>query len=262
MEKNDFCQDILKTIKEENITPKARWQFLCKEYGVWVVGALSFIIGSISFAVMLYMLVHNDWAAREHLADSAAGFVLGSLPHVWIALVALFIFFAHYNLKHTKRGYAYNPYVIVLFTVAGSVVFGTVLYHTGLGRVIDDSLVEHVPQYQKLFQERQDRWEHPERGVLGGRVIVIHDKHHFDIETKTGDLWQVDATRAEVRGEEVGEKIRVIRIVGEPGEGRVFIAEIIFTDQRGPGMKRMELRRGDKTAPSHPFPRRELQSKR
>jgi len=260
--KDDFCQNLLKTIEEKNITPKARWQFLCKEYGVWVVGVLSFVVGSISFAVMLYMLVHNDWAARHHLADSTVGFALGSLPHIWIALVALFVFFAHYNLKHTKRGYTYNPYVVVLLTVAGSVVFGTVLYHTGLGRVIDDTLVERVPQYEKLFGERKERWEHPERGVLGGRIIMIHDKQHFDVETRGGEVWQVDASGAKIMGEEVNEKMYAIKVVGEQAKDRVFIAEIIFTDQRGPGQKRMLLRRGDKTAPAHPFPRREVQFKR
>ena len=51
-----LSEKVLKEIKEKKIEPAPRWQFLLKDYFVWLSFAASVIIGAIAFCVILYFL--------------------------------------------------------------------------------------------------------------------------------------------------------------------------------------------------------------
>jgi len=141
MRKPNFVDKVLETIEKEKISPITKRHFLMRECSIWGVALVSLVVGSLAFAVVLYMIINNDWDVYENINDSLIEFIILSLPYFWLLLVSLFIITVEYYLKHTKKGYRYQIHTIIFVSVAGSVVLGTLFYNIGLGRAIDTVLV-------------------------------------------------------------------------------------------------------------------------
>jgi len=56
----EVTKNTLQKIKKENIKPIPKWQFLLKDSLVWGLFVLNLILGSIGFAIALYLLTNND----------------------------------------------------------------------------------------------------------------------------------------------------------------------------------------------------------
>src|SRR3989344_8809285 len=104
----DLGHKIIETIKDEGLRPKPRWQFLLKNYVLWGLTLLAILIGSLSFAVIIYMFVNSDWEVYALVADNITAYVFLILPYFWILFLALFALVAYYNLRHTKNGYRFS----------------------------------------------------------------------------------------------------------------------------------------------------------
>lgn len=228
MNSQNIEEKILETIKEKHLTPKPKWQFLLKDYLVWGSGLISLISGSFAFAVIIHMIITNDWDVYEYINNSLLGFILVTLPYFWLVFLALFTVIAHYNFKHTKKGYRYHLRTIVIISVTASIVLGTLLYNIGVGQAIDEALSQKLPLYNQFINQRKSIWVRPEKGVLGGVIILIIDDNHFQIKDFHRKMWQVDALRAakhplvEIV---VGNRIRII---GRPVNENTFEAQLIM----------------------------------
>jgi len=168
---NDSSKNTLEKIKESKIKPKPRWQFHLEQFGIWAFATLSVIIGAKAFAVIIFRLVNNDWEVRKHLGRSLLDHTLLTLPYLWIMVMALFVLLAYYNARHTKKGYRYSVYGIVIGTVLASLFLGGALYSTGFGYEIDFLFSENLPGYQNVMPNRGEFWSQPAAGFLSGEVI-------------------------------------------------------------------------------------------
>ena len=100
MTAENFTQKILEKIKTEKIAPTPAWQFLVKDSLIWIFFGLSVLIGSVSFAVITF-IVFND-ATFELLKNNWLIDCLKILPYFWFALLGVFIFVAFVNLNTPK----------------------------------------------------------------------------------------------------------------------------------------------------------------
>ena len=146
-EDKQFGQFILDKIKEKKLAPKARWRFLLKNYMVWGLGLVSFLVGSISVAVVLYMLTYNDWGVHTELSQNFLAYIIISLPYFWLVFLGLFLAVVYYNFKHTKHGYRHSVSTVLLVSILASVVTGIFFFGIGMGKVIDDILSRQAPYY-------------------------------------------------------------------------------------------------------------------
>ena len=153
--KENLSKKIIEKIKEEHIQPKPKWQFSLKAYLVWLLSALSLFIGSLAFSVVLYLIINNDWDVYVHITDNLIKFTILSLPYLWIVLLLLFVIISYYNFKHTKKGYKYHFYIILLSSILLSIIFGSLLYSIGVGRALDNILAVKMPMYEKLIFDRK-----------------------------------------------------------------------------------------------------------
>jgi len=237
---NKFAKDILEKIEEKKIKPKPKWEFLLKNYIIWIFGVLSLIIGSLAVSVIIYMLRHNDWEIYENVTNSLLEFILVTLPYFWLIVLVFFILAADYNLKHTKKGYKYNLSLIIAVSLGVNVVFGVLLYNFGIGQAIDDILGENAPFYREIINRRVPLWDHPEEGRLMGKIIKIESIDKFMIQDFRQGDWMIDAKDARIMPMikiEIGEDIR---IVGEPFADHQIKAFIIMPMGPGRGfLKRM-----------------------
>lgn len=191
MDTNDFDQKLVAKMKEGGMAPKPRWHFLLKDSVIWASGTLSLLIGAAAVSIMIYLFQDNGWEVREQTHKSLWEFFLLTLPYFWIIFLGLFIFTLYYNLKHTKRGYRYPVWVIIVTSILVSVILGCFFALLGLGEQVDNILGERVPLYSQVVNRHMDFWFNPDEGRLAGIVTIKNDDNSFNIQDPRGDDWLV-----------------------------------------------------------------------
>lgn len=233
-EEKNISSSVLEQIQNKEIAPKPKWSFLVKDSLVWIFGLLSLFVGSIGFAVILYMILNNDW---DVITDAASkrSIILASLPYFWIVVMVLFVLITEYNIRHTKNGYKYTLSTIALGTISASVVFGSLFYAIGFGKQIDYLFEENIDIYNRFLAPKHRVWTNPENGLLTGMINTI-TKNKLIIETIEDEEWTVlidDATYFGLLGKEEIEEGMVIRITGEIVDEMQFDADSIKIQPKG-----------------------------
>ena len=248
MKPNDkFSELIINKIVEEKIKPKSRRHFLLRDSVIWGVGIFSLIVGALSFAVLIYLFINNDWDIYAQITDSLGEFILLTLPYFWLSALGLFVFIVYYNIKHTKKGYRYPLPAVLVFSVIISVLLGGLFFKARLGRAIDDVLGDRAPFYTKVFNRQVSHWTEPEEGRLSGIVVSIVNDSEFLLLDLEKNEWRIISTRKESLPPDLIRVKRPVRLMGE------IVAEDLFEVERimpiGPGRK-FFIRHGGMRLPS------------
>lgn len=211
--------NVLETIKTCKLCPKPKWQFLLKNYVIWSAFAVAVILGSFSFSVALHMIVTGDWDIYEYSGKSFFEFCLIILPLSWIIVLGAFAFLAFYNWKHTKHGYRYRTYAIMLLSIGASGIFGFLLYNAGFGKKVDAMVSKSLPFYHKSKDDAMDAlWLQPDRGLLSGKIVEIQDSQAIVIEDSSGEKWDVQITEETIKKDCCKKKGKSVRIIGKKGQ--------------------------------------------
>lgn len=227
----DTNNTILDRIAEENISPIPRWKLVMKNILMWVFGILALFVGSLAFAVILYMVSENEWGLYSENKSNPASFILTTLPYFWILLVIIFTLAARLYIRHTKKGYKFSVPLVAGGSIGASILLGSVFYFTGLGNIIDKTFEEQVPLYARYLSPHHRPWLHPEEGLLAGKIIEIEENEIIiiDIDDEEWDVVLVED--AEDDYEEL-ELYMFIRMIGETVDDHVFEAEHILLKPR------------------------------
>jgi len=225
MDTNDFDQKLVAKIKQDNIAPKPRWHFLLKNYVIWAIGLLALLIGAAAVSVMIYLFKYNGWEIQEETHKSLWDFFLLTLPYFWIIFLSLFVFILYYNFKHTKHGYRYPVWFMVMASILSSIILGSLFFLAGLGEKIDNVLGERAPLYDIVINRHVDFWFKPEEGRLTGIITKEKDEQGLIIFDAQMNPWQVimqpDFPSEELR---LNQPVDIIGRVSGPNK---FEAEII-----------------------------------
>lgn len=210
MDEKDISQEILEKIKEVEPTP--RWQFLLKDYLVWFLASFSLMASSLAFAVVLYMLIDNDWDVYTRISNSLLEFVFLTFPYFWLIFLGGFILITYYNFRHTKHGYRYPLSKIFLASLLINILLGTFLYNVGVGQAIDNAVAKRVPFYKELINKRKHIWSRVDDGLLGGVVTAIEEEY-IVIKDMEGNVWAIkhfNTTTPEFVRLQIGQPVRII----------------------------------------------------
>src|SRR3989339_953679 len=245
MEEKDISQEILDKIKE--VKPKPRWQFLLNDYLIWFLASFSLIVSSLAFAVVLYMLVDNDWDVYTRISNSLLEFVFLTFPYFWLIFLGGFILITYYNFRHTKNGYKYPLSKIFLASFLINILLGTFLYNVGVGQAIDNAVAKRVPFYKEFINKRKHIWSRIDDGLLGGVVTAIEEEYILikDIE---GNVWTIkhfNTTTPEFVRLQLGQPVRII---GQKIDSQNFEMFIMLP------MRGMHWMRGQNFPPAVPPP--------
>lgn len=243
--KKDLGKQVLSKIKEEKMKPKPKWIFSARELLFWIIFSISLILGSASTSLIIFIIRNNDWDLYVRLGHSLVEFVFITLPYFWLIFLLFFIIFSYYNFKKTKSGYKYNTLLIVLINILVSIILGFMLYACGLGAEMEDSLEKNIPPYGRMFYQRHEMWNKPEKGLIAGVIISFNSKESFEIMSLERKKWEILGEEAVVvpklvlrEGEKIkviGEKISIDTFEAE--EIRPFIEERLFFERN-----RIEMR--------------------
>jgi len=88
MNKENLKNKILEEIKEKDISPKPRWQFLLKDYCIWVLGGISIFIGGIAFSLIVFVLMNSDWESYRYLSNGFFEHLVKMAPYLWIMVLS------------------------------------------------------------------------------------------------------------------------------------------------------------------------------
>ncbi len=230
---NTLDKKIIKAIKEKKLTPRPRWQFLLKNYLIWGGGVSSLLFGSLAFAMILFMLLNNDWRMYEHISGSLLKFIILTAPYFWLLFLLVFIMVAYFNLKHTKKGYRYSLLSIIIGSIALSMFLGGGLYVAGLGQKIDDILGKRAPFYERFINRRMGMWANPDRGLLTGVLIDKISDNEFVLLDMERKEWLILMNKATFAPEMILATGTPIRLMGKLLEESIF--EVTRIMPMGPG---------------------------
>lgn len=203
---------VLEQIKQEEVKPKPRWTFLLKDWVLWGTGAIAILLGALSLSVIFFVVKTNDWDIYHHITAQPFGFVLESMPYLWLIVLGLFIFIAQYQMHHTNNGYRYPLSAVVLVLIGISAIGGILFSRFGLGKVIHESLEGRSPLYRQLASPKTQRWAKPMDGRLAGEVLSIESDEFMLLDINDQE-WEVYLPEEPLFHEylpEVGERVRVL----------------------------------------------------
>ena len=228
MNKN-LSKKILDEIEKRHLEPKPRWQFLLKRRLFWALFAVSTLLGGLAIAIIIFIFLDHDPDVSIYLHQTMFEDVLLTIPYVWLALLFLFIFVSWYTFRQTKKGYRYRTARIVILSLGMSIILGLLLNTIDVGERIHSFLIKNVPFYDTVVQTLEDEWTQPQRGLLGGVIIQTEEKEDYIVlRDFHGNIWQVEISSVQEKGEVKLKVNSKIKIVGEMKSAGVFIAHEIF----------------------------------
>jgi hypothetical protein len=223
----DISEKTLEKIKEENIVPKARWQFLLKDYFLFGFFCASIIVGALATSAILFMLTETDWDVYEYLDRSLFEHIMISMPYLWILVLFVFIFSAYYNFKYTRKGYHYEVSLVIVCSIAVSLFLGFLLFYTGLGRGVHEMFMRQVPFYNNFIYDKTEVWENPQKGLLGGRITDIKNDDEFMLLDFRGKIWEVERGSEDCCAPILVKKGNKIEMIGRMDDDNIFFVELI-----------------------------------
>ena len=223
----NLADKIVSKIKSEEIKPKSKWIFLLKDYFIWSIFGFSIIIGGLALVVILFIFTTSDWDMYRYLEGGFGMHFLTILPRLWIGTLILFLLVAYYNYRHTKSGYRYKAYLVVLASIIMSVAIGTGLFFMGLGSKIEQSFANNLPYYCGYMQHRMEMWNQPEKGLLAGEIVKIKKDDILEVKDFNNNIWQIDVSDTLWRGGGIVRTGKQIKIIGIKKTDDEFIAQEI-----------------------------------
>lgn len=242
---SNVTEKILNTIKEKKIAPKPRWHFIIRQALIWLTTFLSMVVGSLTFSVIIFRMVNNDWEVLKFINRSPAVHVFNTLPYIWIVLLILFVGLAYYNTRHTKGAYKYSAYWFLIGSVVISMLVGSIFYALGIGPRVHMA-VQHFPVMQQLMLDREAAWLEPENGLLAGEISqMLSGVGVFTLTDFEANEWVIVPAKDYMAPPHfiftVGEQVRIIGKI-DSDEEMQFIANRIFPYHMGPGQFKPEMR--------------------
>jgi hypothetical protein len=204
--KVNISDKALELISKGQIKPIPRWEFVARNWGLW----LAFLV-SLGF---LILGISVSWfGLRGNIIT----------PHLWLVIVVIFLGLSFVLFEKTKRAYRFQSWqVIAMISVIGLIV-GGVVFKLGLPSRIDRRLEAGVPYYRTMVPMKMTAWNNPEQGYLSGKIVEINNDNFLleDFEDKT---WVITG-KPLIRGRVEIKINQEVKLIGNMMSENVFVAE-------------------------------------
>jgi hypothetical protein len=212
-----LSESVLEKIETEHVDQVPRWQFMLSEYVIWVLWALSVCIGAVAFSLIIFFMIHAGLAPFEATHDDLFRFFLEVMPYAWVIVFALMALLAHYNLRHTKRGYRFAVWQVLASSIVVSFFGGVALHASGVGFHVDHLIGERMPALPSFHMIETRMWQHPQEGRMIGTFKEMTERPNVvlfrDFE---GENWELDTEELNPLDLETlmeGTKVRVVGLI-------------------------------------------------
>jgi hypothetical protein len=227
-------ESVLERIEREGIKPHSRFYWLTQEYGLWTIWAISVVMGSLALAVVSFSSLYIGYALYEATHDNFLTFLLDTMPYLWFLAFAALMLSAHFNLRHTKKGYRYPPFLVIGASLGFSVLGALFLHFFGAGYYLDYYLGRNLDAYQSRAEFESLTWQNP----LAGRLIgtgrapdsagVVSGVIFMDIKDKEWQLLTNDLSEHDDTLLRSGRKVRVLMATTSKQHEEVLVVCGVF----------------------------------
>lgn len=227
MTSNDLKNHILERIKKDGIKPVEKWKIDLASDAFWSGFVFLAVLSGLSLCALVYLLSEADWHFPHNAAIGRIEYILSVLPYFWIILLLVFLILSYYNLRNTKKGYRYEFKKIAGITFLIVVASGSIIYISSAHVAVDEVFFRRVPFYVRLANSKENVWNRPEKGLLGG-MIIVSSPQTLEIEDFNGRQWKIiSVNEAVVRPAVKLVPNEEIRIIGQALEQNTFDAREI-----------------------------------
>lgn len=251
-ERTPVCDSVLQRLERDSVHPRSRLFFQSRECLIWTLWFFTLLIGAVAVAVTLYVSMSVPYTLYEATHDNLLTAFISALPYVWILIFMLTVYLALVNLRHTKHGYRYQVYTLLVGSILLTVMVGTAMHTVGGGYVLDQTIGEMIAMYPSYERQRYVAWQKPEQGRLIG-TLLPHEKststeqdfsdYEFVFADMHQELWQIDTSELRQNDIEllhtVGEQ--EVRLLGTSTSPGVFKVCGVFPWEPGLALSREHL---------------------
>lgn len=222
-----ISQKVIEKIKQEKISPKARWNFLLCRSAIMALLIFFVIAGAVSLGIILSIFSQFEVGkivGRPH----GVGILFLSLPFIWIILLIFFAILAIAEFAKTRHGYKYKTTYVGGIFILVIIILGTILYELSFSDNMENYLSKNFPAYSQIVRTPERVWSQPDGGLISGKIIENEDeKEKLYLMDWDEEIWEVDYSQALIRPrvkKELGEKVKII---GEKEADHKFKAQEI-----------------------------------
>lgn len=220
-----LSKSVLTEIKKAHLKPTPKWQFVVWRVLFWVLFIASVFLGSLAFGVIIHEVLGMEWSFVGYVGKNrAVGFLL-VLPYIWLAMMAVMIFFAHKAFAKTSKGYRHKPLHVIGLVLVLSFVLGGVAHQVRMSQGFEDLVYANVGPYADWQEFRGEMWVNPEGGILVGQISEVDSETVFIMDTTNGDVWAVDIKDGKCKGKCDPEVGMGAFVVGKSTEEFYFEAD-------------------------------------
>ena len=223
MTKVNASQKALEKIMKGEVKQRPRLFFVIKNILLWTFGILSMIAGALFVSVIIFTVMNSDMDLHREVYGYAISCITLCTVLVWFVLFGAFVILCDVSVRHTKRGYVYPLRVILLIHIGASILFGAVLYVTGIGCYVDDILGANMRFYYDVEKRRAASFHVPDKGFVMGR-IVQRDDQVLEVVSPQGDQWTIAIANISPQKQEHLRDSEYAVFLGTVNDRNIFIA--------------------------------------
>ena len=153
---NELSDNILNKLQAQGVTPTPRWHFLLTRSVFWTLAIVSVLIGSMAFAVGIFVFIDNSEVTPAAMEQSQIADVAQNIPFIWLAVLLLFTISAYFGFRNTRTGYRYATAKVILAVVLASILLGLALDEFDFGQRTHEFLLSHTKFYDSVIHSRDD----------------------------------------------------------------------------------------------------------
>lgn len=194
--KINISDKALKLINQQQLKPIPKWEFVAKNWGLWL-----------GFFISLGLLILGIGVSWFGLIDNII------TPYLWLFIAFIFLGLTFLLFEKTKRAYRFQKWQVAIMIGVVGIVVGGAIFKIGLASMVDRSLESRVSFYRQMVPMRMMVWNNPDQGYLSGVITDITDTNNFEIKDFNGNTWRVTGQDPLIRGRVqmiVGEEIKLI----------------------------------------------------
>ena len=194
--KTNISDKALKIINGAKIKPIPKWEFIVKNWGLWL-----------GLVVSLGLLVLGSSLSWFGVIDKII------TPYLWQLIVIIFLGISFLLFEQTKRAYRFQKWQVALIIIIGGLIFGGALFKIGLASRIDRNFESRFSFYRQMVPMKMMVWNNPESGYLSGVIVKIISVGDFVIRDVDNNSWTITGTNPIVRGRVkmiIGEEVKLI----------------------------------------------------
>lgn len=220
--KNSISEKTLELINRNGVKPIPKWNFVIKNWFLYLLFVTAVSIGGLGFSIMIMMFADDSWQLYQISQQTWIQSLIVNLPYFWIGTTVGFGLFAYIIFRKTKRAYRYAFIRVLATEVLLTLLIGYGMFSFGIGKKVDEIFFENIPLYRIMVPRMIENWSRPESGMLSGIITDIGDKDRIMLTDLDGSKWTIILNNPTIRGGQKIIKGVKIKIIGK------MIAEDIF----------------------------------